>query len=33
MFGTHAGAEHVNDVLLWNVRGLILIVRQKIVSK
>ena len=33
MFGTHAGAEHVNDILLWDIRAVILIVQQKVVAK
>jgi len=33
MFGMRAGAEHVNDILLWDIRDVILIVQQKVVAK
>jgi hypothetical protein len=33
MFDMHAGAERVNDILLWDIMGVILIVQQKVVAK
>ena len=33
MFGTYEDAEHVNDMILWDIRGLILIVQLKVVVK
>jgi hypothetical protein len=33
MCNTDKGANHVNDLFLWDIRGVILIVQQKVVCK